>query len=295
MNQKDIINIPDIFACNFSNKSPITVVVFDGHGGYGTDLQKRINNFYDQIGQFTGVKYNFIIVKDGKRESNHYTANLKGMAGICSNLTELGNFLFSKCFIEFKTERLLFFADSAGSAPAIVVATQIPTHSVTMFTPYLQVLGKHNQFDARSHAVWFAKEASVWIDENIKSEEQYFDQTKYIDQYLNFSFGFLTMHWSKKIYGSDLYFNHLASRYSKKVNCQIIEWDTPDGTDPHLLYKWLRKKDQLFKIMAKEIEFQHKLLYPGEVSDQGVTAASKTVSTERCGDRALTSPLNIIL
>ncbi|NJO59889.1 MAG: hypothetical protein HC836_16900 [Richelia sp. RM2_1_2] len=164
-----------------------------------------------------------------------------------------------------------------------------------MFTPYLQVLGNQNQFDAKSYKVWVARESSIWIDENIQEESHYFNQILYVDQYLNSNFGFLSMHWSTHIYGSDLYFNHLAKRYANRLNCKIIEWDTPEGTDPHLLFKWLRKRDRLFKIMADEIQLQYSMLYPGEVRDQGVTAASKTVGAFGRGDRALTSPLNSIL
>ncbi|NJO59888.1 MAG: hypothetical protein HC836_16895 [Richelia sp. RM2_1_2] len=114
MYTNDIITIPDIFGCNFSNKSPITIVMFDGHGAYGIDLQKRINNLYTRISQFTKIKFNIVIIKDGQRESNEYTANFRGMVGICNNLTELSNFLLTKCYIEHKTQKLLFFADSAG-------------------------------------------------------------------------------------------------------------------------------------------------------------------------------------
>ena len=118
---------------------------------------------------------------------------------------------------------------------------------------------------------------------------------QYIETYLNQLYGKLTMHWAKQIYGSDLYFSHLAQKYKAKLNCNIVEWDMSDAYDPHMLYKWLRRGDRLFKLMAAEIEEQHKLLNPGELTGQGASAASKAVGAERYGDRALSSPLNITL
>lgn len=290
----DIIKIPDVFGCDFSNRSAITVVIFDGHGAYGIDLQKRIRNFYEKVNKYTLVKFNIVIVKDGQRPGNHYTANFKGLSGICTNLSELSKILFQKCFAEYNTERMIYFSDCGGSAPAIITGTELPVHSINMITPYLQVLGRKHVFDVKSYNVHISKETTAWIDENC-DEDQYFDQMHYVDLYLGQLYGKLTMHWSKKIYGTDLFFNHLAKRYSKKVNCNIVEWDMSEAYDPHLLYKWLRRQDNLFKLIAKEVNEQYLILNPGESSDQGVTAVSNAVGTERYGDRALGSPLNITL
>lgn len=256
----DIVTIPDIFGCNFSNRAPVTVVLFDGHGAYGIDLQKRINNFYTKITKYTSAKFNMVIVKDGGRTDNQYTANFKGLSGICDNLSELSKFIFQKLFVEFQTSRVIYFSDCGGAIPAMVAGSELYVHSINMITPYLQVLGSKHVFDTKSYPVYIARETVAWVDENCREHSQHFCMLKYIDTYLEQPYGKMTMHWSRGIYGTDLFFRHLVNRYKNKSNVKIVEWDMSESYDPHLLYRWLRREDRLFKLMAKEINEQQNML-----------------------------------
>lgn len=259
----DLINLIDVFGCDFTNNAPITVVIFDGHGAYGVDLQSRLNKIQTKTLKYTSVKFNLVIIKDGQRPENNHTANFKGLSGICTHISELSKLLFQKCFVEFNTERLIYFSDCGGSFPAIITGNELPVHSINMITPYFQILGRNHIFDIKSYGAHISKKTSVWIDDNCKEEKRYFDQLQFIDAYLTQHYSKLTMHWAKHVYGTDLYFNKLGQRLTNNLNCNIIEWDMPVLYDSHLLYKWLRTEDKLFKLMADEIDEQNIILTSG--------------------------------
>jgi hypothetical protein len=62
-----------------------------------------------------------------------------------------------------------------------------------------------------------------------------------------------SLHWSNKIYGSDLMFRDRVRYLEKNLNFNVYEYDTPPEYDPHNLMGWLIEKKQQVPMMMDAV------------------------------------------
>jgi hypothetical protein len=144
-----------------------------------------------------------------------------------------------------KTRRTVVSSDCAGAGMALNTSRLVPYHSMVLTSPYLDVLHRDSVFEERYKATnisldlcndIYNKYSAAHIDE--------FNCTRALENFVSNPNVHVSIHWSNKIYGSDLMFRNSVMYLEKKLNFVVVEHDTPVDTDPHILLKWLQETKQ---------------------------------------------------
>lgn len=253
---------PNGLAYDFTNRSDITFILFMGAGPAAN--AKPLKNYLDFYSKYFYRKLkkciNVVIVADRQPQNLIYTGNYSGIFGLCNNVWELGKILKHLVYEKFCTKRTVVFGDCGGSLPAILTSTMVPYHSITFTTPYYEILGSENDFNVDQYSMWFARNHSVYIFDNLPEFKKYFDTIDYYDEYTKNSENQLNLHWASNIIGTDLLFRHKANRLPKRNNLRIIDHMVPSHVEGHLLIKWLVNTGLYYNMILDEIKIQQSII-----------------------------------
>lgn len=247
--------LEDRLGFDFSDKSPVTFVYFNGMGTH-TPIAKSLrfwkNFYYKRLAQHINV----MIVRDEGRQYNRYSANFLGVLGVCEDTVGISNFLNEKLYVKGTTKRTVVFADCGGAFPAVCSSVFVPIHSLNLTTPYLKVIGNDQELTTAGHTVWIAKEQSVWVWNELSHMNTWFDTATYLEQYCQNPSSQLNMHWATNVLGSDLMFRHTAEHLKKYPNVTITDHVMPPGMEGHLLQKYLIESNKFFSLVGQELRVQ---------------------------------------
>jgi hypothetical protein len=258
--EDDLFVHPNGFAFDFKSKADITFIMFLGNiSKKYFNVKQRLDYWKKQIKRDTKIDVNVVIIGD-IRENDLYIANYTGIDGICNSVWELSKILLDIIYTKQKTKRTVVFADCGGSIPAALSSSVVPYHSMTLTTPYFTILGSENEFDTSQFSMWFARELSINIYNNLSEYKQYFDILDYCDRYIQNSNQMLNLHWATNIIGTDLLFRNRANLLPKKMNLIITDHFIPLHIEGHMLSSYLFSTRKYQKLIAEQIDIQKKIL-----------------------------------
>lgn len=252
----DKIFIKDsIIGFDFSKNSPVTFITFDGAGGWGSKLSKRMLFWGNLFHKHLGHHVNVVCIRDGNRNFNHYSVNFLGLQGICENFADLGNLLNEKLYLKGSTRRTLVFGDCGGAVPAMLTSTIVPYHSILLTNPILEIERPGTDFSVSTHSSSYIKKISNWLYENLPEYRDYFDSSLiyYLDKFTDQPNTSLDLHWASSVTGIELYYKNQAEFLKLKSNVKI-QTHVID-IDAHLLQPWLISK-KLYTNYALDIARQ---------------------------------------
>lgn len=251
---------PNGLAFDFRSGADITFVIFLGNiSKKYFNVRQRLDFWKNQIKRDVKFDVNVIIIGD-IRENDLYIANYTGIDGVCNSVWELSKILFDVIYLKRSTKRTVVFADCGGSIPAVLSSTIVPYHSMTLTTPYFTIIGSENEFDTSQFSIWFARELSINVYNNLSEYKQYFDILDYCERYIQNSNQMLNLHWATNIIGTDLLFRNKANLLPKKDNLTITDHIVPPKVEGHMLASYLFSTRQYQKLIADQINIQKKIL-----------------------------------
>lgn len=251
---------PNGLGFNFTNRAEITFVMFLGGAPASTTIKKLLDFWTNYFQKKLKKNINVVIIGDKKTDGKFYAANYSGIENVCNNVWELSKILYDLLYKKFLTKRVVVFGDCGGSIPAILSSTVVPYHSITLTTPYYEVIGSEHEFDTSQYSMWYSRELSIDCYNNQANHKSYFKTIEYFDEYTKNSNNVLNLHWANTIIGTDLLFRHKANLLPKRQNIRIIDHAVPKSVEGHMLIKHLVNTGQYYKMVAEEIKIQQLII-----------------------------------
>jgi len=242
---------------DFSDRSPVTFIQFNGLGGPTTSSIARTlvfwkKHFFNKLGQHVNV----VSIRDANRDHGVYIANYLGIMGVCDSFFGIANILNEKLYTNGTTKKTVVFADSGGSIPAILTSADVPYHSLNLTTPYLKVIGGEHEFDVSQFTNWLSRKHCIYAHDNVGHMKSYFNVIDFLDDYVQNPSVQLNMHWSTDIIGTDLLFRNNANALKHYANVSIEDHETPPEIDGHMLLRHLINTKKYYSMVNTEIRAQ---------------------------------------